>query len=64
MYKSTINAIDQTNKNEINNPQLIKNINRISFPFHLKCLNFRENIGNSEININDIPPIIGNKNAG
>ena len=58
-YKITIIGIDNTNKNTINNEQVIKNRYFILFSFQLKLLNFKENIGISEINSIDIIPIIG-----
>lgn len=51
--------MDQINKIEISIPQLIKNTNRISFPFHLNDLNFNAKSGSSATNINDIITMIG-----
>lgn len=64
MYKSTIIGIDQTNKRGINNKQVIKNRNLISFPFQLKFLNFNAKSGISATKKSDMMMIIGIKTAG
>ena len=47
-YKITIIPKDQYKVNGIISEQISKKMKRISFPFHLKCLNFNENMGISE----------------
>ena len=56
--------MDQINKVEISIPQLIKKMKRISFPFHLKCLNFKANKGSSDTKSRDIMTMIGIKTIG
>ncbi|MNE54782.1 hypothetical protein D3C80_1495930 [compost metagenome] len=56
--------MDQINKVEISIPQLIKKMYLISFPFHLKDLNFSAKSGNSATNKSDIITIIGIKTTG
>ena len=51
--------MDNTNKNTISNKQVIKNRYLNLFSSHLKDLNFKENIGISEIRSRDIIPISG-----
>ena len=59
IYKSIIIGIDQTTKVKIKTTQVIKNKNRSWFPFHLKCLIFKEKKWISEINSMDITVING-----
>ena len=63
-YKITIIPKDQYKVSGIINEQVIKNMKRISFPFHLKCLNLSEKSGISETNKIDITTIIGAKIKG
>ena len=50
-YKITINGMDQTRRNAINNKQTIKKVYLTSFPDQANVLNFKENKGISDTNI-------------
>jgi hypothetical protein len=47
-YKITINGMDQTRRNAINNEQTIKKMYLTSFPAQPNDLNFKEKSGISE----------------
>ena len=49
-YKITINGMDQTRRNAINNKQTIKKVYLISFQDQANVLNFKENKGISDTN--------------